>query len=372
MPSNSIILAAAGSRKTTSVVAMAMADTSKRTLIVTYTIENLATIRSYFIADYGMVPSHITLQSWYSFLLQEGVRPYQNALYSEKRIEGIFFDPKNLKFRPLKTNTKAYFLVSGTLIYKDHLSEFAFEVNLKAKGAVVRRLERMYDTLYIDEIQDMSGYDWELLKELLHSKIEVCGVGDPRQVTYSTNNHHKNSMYKGGKCKEVFETWQKMGYCNILQWMDCYRSNQAICDHADKVFPSYAGTSSKFQGSSDHDGVFKLKACDVQAYFDHYQPIVLRNRIDSNTMGLPACNIGLTKGKTFDRVLIFPTQPMLKYLISGNELELKDRSKSSLYVAITRARYSVAYVVADQKTYDQINLLPCFKAISGGISSSLK
>lgn len=372
MPSNSVILAAAGSRKTTSVVSMAVTDPSKRTLIVTYTIENLATIRSYFIADHGMVPPHITLQSWYSFLLQEGARPYQNTLYSDQRIEGIFFGVRNLQFRPPKSNPKFYYLTAGHLLYKDHLSEFVHEANIKANGSVISRLERMYDKLYIDEIQDMSGYDWEFIQQLLQSKVEICCVGDPRQATYSTSNHHKNSMYKGGKCKEVFKAWEKKGFCTILEWTDCYRSNQTICDHADKVFPSYAATTSKFLGSSDHDGVFKLKASEVQAYFDQFNPVILRNRIDSNTMNLPAANIGLNKGKTFDRVLIFPTQPILKYLLTGNEMELKDQSKSSLYVAITRARYSVAYVVEDKKNYDKINLPAYAKAVSNEESSSLE
>jgi DNA helicase-2/ATP-dependent DNA helicase PcrA len=338
---------------------MALADLSKRTLILTYTIENLATIRSYFIRDYGMVPPNITLQSWYSFLLQEGTRPYQNALYPHERVEGIFFNARELKFRPRKANTKAYYFVNGTLIYKDHLSEFVYEVNNKANGAVLGRLERMYDILYIDEIQDMGGYDWEFIQQLLHSKIRICCVGDPRQATYSTTNHHKNSMYKGGKCREIFKVWEKKGFCTILEWTDCYRSNQLICDHADKVFPSYAATNSKFQDSSCHDGVFKVKASEVQAYFDQFRPIVLRNRIDSNTMNLPATNIGLNKGKTFDRVLIFPTQPILKYLVTGNHMELKDQSKSALYVAITRARYSVAYVVENKKIYNDIDL-PAF------------
>ena len=371
MLSNSVILAAAGSRKTTSVVTMALAEPSKRTLIVTYTIENLATIRSYFIDEVGIVPPYITLQSWYSFLLQEGARPYQNALYSEQRIEGISFNVRDLKFRPRKANTKAYYLVNGNLIYKDHLSEFAHETNLQVKGAVVGRLERMYDKLYIDEIQDMSGYDWEFLQQLMQSKIEICCVGDPRQATYSTSNHHKNSMFKGGKCKDVFKAWEKKRFCSILEWTNCYRSNQTICDHADKVFPSYAATTSQFLVKTDHDGVFKLKASEVQAYFDQYNPTVLRNRIDNNTMNLPAFNIGLCKGKTFDRVLVFPTQPMLKYLVSGNESELKEQSKSSLYVAITRARYSVAYVVADKKTYDKINLPTFSPTVSNGKSSDL-
>jgi DNA helicase II / ATP-dependent DNA helicase PcrA len=61
-------------------------------------------------------------------------------------------------------------------------------------------------------------------------------------------------------------------------------------------------------------------------------------------MGLPAMNIGVSKGSTFDRVLIFPTKPMLKYIKSKDLAALP--APERLYVAVTRARYSVAFVVS--------------------------
>jgi DNA helicase-2/ATP-dependent DNA helicase PcrA len=358
MPSSKVILAAAGSRKTTSLVSMASGDPSRRTLVLTYTIENVATIRSYFVGRCGMVPQHITIQSWYSFLLQEGVRPYQNVIYPDKRIESIYFGDRELTFRPPKSKPSIYYMRGGNLIYKDHLAEFAHEANSLMNNAVIKRLEKMYEALYIDEIQDMSGYDWEIIASLMRSKIEVCCVGDPRQATYSTSNSLKNSMHKGGKCAQVFKGWAKKNLCIIDEWTDCYRSNQIICDHADKLFPTYTATTSKFFDTSDHDGIFKLRASETLAYFDRFKPMVLRYQKNSNTMNLPACNIGVCKGKTFNRILIFPTQPILKYLASGDLAGLAEKSKSSLYVAITRARYSVAYVVENKKVYEEINISP--------------
>jgi DNA helicase-2/ATP-dependent DNA helicase PcrA len=54
-------------------------------------------------------------------------------------------------------------------------------------------------------------------------------------------------------------------------------------------------------------------------------------------------NIGVAKGSTFDRVMIFPTKPMLRYLDDKDETKLK--APERLYVAVTRARFSVAFVV---------------------------
>jgi DNA helicase-2/ATP-dependent DNA helicase PcrA len=54
-------------------------------------------------------------------------------------------------------------------------------------------------------------------------------------------------------------------------------------------------------------------------------------------------NIGLAKGRTYDRVLIFPTKPMKEYLKTQEVAKAGDIAK--LYVAVTRARFSVAFVV---------------------------
>lgn len=77
-------------------------------------------------------------------------------------------------------------------------------------------------------------------------------------------------------------------------------------------------------------------------YADKYRPQVLRHDKRANTQGLPAINIGVSKGSTYDRVLIFPTKPMLQYLETKDPSVLK--KPEALYVAITRARHSVAFV----------------------------
>ena len=60
---------------------------------------------------------------------------------------------------------------------------------------------------------------------------------------------------------------------------------------------------------------------------------------------MDANNIGASKGRGYDRVLVFATKPMLAYLKTGDVSKAGDRSK--LYVAATRARHSVAFVVPD-------------------------
>lgn len=60
-------------------------------------------------------------------------------------------------------------------------------------------------------------------------------------------------------------------------------------------------------------------------------------------MQFETMTFGSAKGLTFNRVLIYPTQLMLNWL-SGKSKDMKAESLSKFYVAVTRARYSVAFV----------------------------
>jgi DNA helicase II / ATP-dependent DNA helicase PcrA len=55
-------------------------------------------------------------------------------------------------------------------------------------------------------------------------------------------------------------------------------------------------------------------------------------------------NFGASKGCSFDHIVIFPTQPIKRYLETKEPSVLADEARSKLYVAITRARHSVAFV----------------------------
>jgi len=92
-----------------------------------------------------------------------------------------------------------------------------------------------------------------------------------------------------------------------------------------------------------HDGIFFIKGDAAHDYHKEHKPVVLRWNIASNTLGLSAYNMGKMKGCSFDRVLIFPTEKMKKFFMTGKLSDAGDLSK--FYVAITRARYSVAFVV---------------------------
>jgi DNA helicase II / ATP-dependent DNA helicase PcrA len=337
---NRAIVAVAGACKTQTVIDEALADSSRRVLVTTYTTENLRQITRRIQERTGVVPTNIHLAGWYTFLLRNGIRPYQHSVLNEiGLVRGLNFEGKKQRFA--RKTERGYFLDRHADVFRDGLADFVCTANEKSRGAVISRLEALYDHIYIDEVQDLVGYDLDVLDLLFASGIPITVVGDPRQHTLSTSNVPKNKKYRGAG----FSDWlnERSEVCARIDRVESVRCNPPICEFASSLFPDLPPLASATKETTEHDGVLKVSPLEVQEYYERYRPVVLRDRRTTDTFGLPAMNIGVSKGSTFDRVLIFPTGPMRRFLDDQDASKLK--APERLYVAATRARYSVAFVV---------------------------
>ena len=200
--------------------------------------------------------------------------------------------------------------------------------------------------IYIDEIQDLAGYDLEMVKMLLASDSNILMVGDPRQVTYHTHDEAKYKKYNEGNIEEFIEKECKKIECYIDKTTlhDSYRNNKAICDFSNLIFPEYEPCGTKQEEITTHDGIFLVKKSDVDGYLKKYNPVQLRDsRIVEVNDDYKVLNMGESKGLTFERVLIYPTKPIMDW-IKDHSKELKPQARSKLYVAVTRAMHSVGVV----------------------------
>lgn len=352
-----LIIAAAGSGKTTYLVQQALQIKTDRLLITTFTEANEASIREKMIEINGYIPPNIHIQTWFSFLLQHGVKPYQSFLY-DGDVRGLLLvnQKSGLRYishgKPVyypEADTRHFYFSAERKIYSDKLSKFVISCNARSNGLVIERIQRVFPYIYIDEIQDMAGYDLEIIKLLEQANTKMLLVGDPRQVTYHTHDEAKNKKYSDGRI-DLFVREN----CSAVEIDDCtlnttYRNHKQICNLANALYPNMKPCNALEKDCTGHDGVFLIKPSQVEAYIQKYRPMQLRDRITTAVNpNAPAMNFGNSKGLTFDRVLIYPTQPMRKWL-SNSLSSLEVQSRAKLYVAITRARFSVAFVDASKK-----------------------
>ncbi|BBL02804.1 hypothetical protein A5CBH24_01170 [Alistipes communis] len=192
-------------------------------------------------------------------------------------------------------------------------------------------------------MQDLAGYDLEFLDKLFLSPLEILLVGDPRQGTFSTNSSAKHKQFRRSNILDYFKS-RKMKFNLDIDSQSLnvnHRCVSEICDFSNKLYPDMIATTSDNTSEIEHKGVYFLRQTDVEEYLQKYSPIQLRQSKSTDTHpAYPTLNFGVSKGLSFDRVLIYPTKPILDWIIRG--IELKPTSKCKLYVAITRARYSVA------------------------------
>ena len=60
----------------------------------------------------------------------------------------------------------------------------------------------MFDKIFIDEVQDMVGYDLEIIKQFAELGNNLVIVGDPRQNIYNTHCDSKYDKYSNGRIDE--------------------------------------------------------------------------------------------------------------------------------------------------------------------------
>jgi DNA helicase-2/ATP-dependent DNA helicase PcrA len=342
-PEHLAIIAAAGSRKTEFVVNEALAHDGLRVMITTYTLNNLRCVEERLYSKVGFIPPHITITSWYGFLLNQWCRPYQRAVLGMPGfIRGLDFESVRSRFIR-QSQARQYYCNRAGDMYADWAADFAVKANIATEGDVVHRLEAMYDEVYVDEVQDLVGYDLDVLDALLRSCTRIVMVGDPRQHTYATNQNMRNRKYRGAGLWEWFAERKDM--CELETYTVSYRSNQAICDFADALFPHLPRTTSVNDQIAKPTGILLLDRADLADHIAAHDPVVLRHSAASNTLGFTGMNFGASKGASFDHVVIFPTQSIRRYLETKDPSVLADETRSKLYVAITRARHSVAFVV---------------------------
>lgn len=341
--SNTIVIASAGSGKTTFLVDEALSRPDKRIAILTYTNNNISEIKKKFCEKHGGIPKEVDVMTWFSFLLRECTRPYQRSVYLKRRVKTIKFTDARSDRYAKYADTERYYFRNGDEIYSDKISRFVIDCETNSDCLVTKRLADIYDEIFIDEFQDLAGWDLDLLELFLKSGIRMVIVGDPRQCTYTTNSSAKNSQYRSIGILKLIYGWGKNSLCQIEKHAKNYRCNQTICDFADMLWPDMEKTVSLRSTVTKHDGIFVVSADKVHKYVNHYKPVVLRYNQNANTCGYPALNFGNAKGLEFERVLIIPHGPIKKYLQTGNVKDV-EKSLEKFYVAVTRAKHSVAFL----------------------------
>lgn len=354
---NRFIIACAGSGKTTTIIKDTLQSTDS-ILITTFTDENCDEIKRKYYMLNGFIPSNVEVLPWFTFELRHLINPFLMP-YINTDIKGINMVANQSALYTNQTQ-KNHYLDSCDKIYSDKIALLAFNTITEKKDKIIDRLKRLYKRIYIDEFQDLAGYDLEIVKELMKNDFFITIVGDPRQKTFVTHFSKKYKKYEDDK--EGFIKNECNNYCSIdtATLNNSYRCPEKIITYASKMFPNLPPSHSNAVSAED-DGIYIVLKRDVLKFLSQEHGTV-QLRLSSTTPvndSFRVLTFGKSKGSTYENVLIYPTKK-IKQAILSDDFKVIDSNLTlcKCYVALTRAKHKVGIVVdnSDLKNLKNANV----------------
>lgn len=349
---NRLILAGAGTGKTSFIIDEAL-KCDERILITTFTIKCRDEIINKIVSIRGYVPKNIIIKTWFSFLLEHGINPYKKVL-NIRDVFGICFEEGKSGFRyvdrygrPIYYGEKdfaKYYFDSFNRIYSDKLAKLVLRIDETSNGLVFSRIGQIFNKIYIDEVQDMVGYDLDVIKKLSNYCNWLTLVGDPRQNVYNTHCDSKYSKYSNGRIDLFIKDECKNFIIDDKSLNVCRRSHKDIVEFCNSFYDEFLALECEEKNENDCQGVFIVRTSDLNDYLVKFNPVQLRySKVTSVNSEYKAVNYRNSKGCTFQRTIIYPTRDLKEYLKSGKKIE-NISTKNAIYVAMSRAVDSMAFV----------------------------
>ena len=174
-----LILAVAGSGKTESIIRGFIPGV--RTLVLTYTQNAEADLRRRVLLRYGYMPSQIHIATYFSFLVRFCAKPLLHAVMKDR---GITYSRPTDFSRKFNLEDERRYFDSGRRLYHCRLAKLLM---MRCMEELCQRIERYFDRVVIDEVQDFGGYDYNFLLALSQARVAWYLVGDFHQHTFDTS-----------------------------------------------------------------------------------------------------------------------------------------------------------------------------------------
>jgi DNA helicase-2/ATP-dependent DNA helicase PcrA len=327
-----VVFAVAGSGKTQLIIS-GLTEQS-RALIITYTEKNTANLKSRVLQKFGYIPTGIRIYTYYKFLYSFCFKPILGHRIKSK---GITWDNKPPKFA--KQTSIKYFMDKSYRLYGNRISKL-----LMAEGAVpelISRIEKYFDHVYIDEVQDFAGNDFNLLSELANAEVHQLLVGDFFQHTFDTSRDGNVNVKLHDDYAKYQEKLQKSGFTVDVEHLShSYRCSPQVCEFVTEQIGIELGSH-----RGDETLVYYVE-CKKQAkqLYENSSTVKLFYQASNRYPGFTE-NWGATKGEDcYEDVCIVLNPNTLKYFLDNDLSNLKAQTKNKLYVACTRAKGNLYFV----------------------------
>ena len=323
-----VIFAVAGAGKTTYIVDKL--DLNRRFILITYTDNNIYNLRDKIVTRFGYIPNNITIFSYYTFLHSYCYKPF---LSMKLRTKGIDFKTPPIFTMKKKRSDLAYYLSSQNRLYHNRIAKL-LEVKEVIED-IKRRLEKYCDALFVDEVQDFGGEDFNFLMAISKANTQMLYVGDFFQYTYATSHNGATNKNLHNEYNAYKKRFDKAGLLvDTTTLSKSYRCSENLCEFIRQQIGieiySHIDTVSTIHSVGDQVMADQLHFCKntVKLFWESHQ------KYDCYSS-----NWGLSKGLDhYKDVCVVLTKAADKALKEGNISTGSPITRNKLYVACTRAR----------------------------------
>jgi DNA helicase II / ATP-dependent DNA helicase PcrA len=331
-----VIFAVAGSGKTSHIVLGL--DLERRFLLVTYTNNNLSNLRRKIIERFGYFPSNIVLLSYFTFLHSFCFKPF---LLLQMRTKGINYDGPP-KWPRLHRTDYAFYVDRYRRLYHNRIANLLhFKETVRD---VILRIEKYFDVLCVDEVQDFGGYDFDFLATLSAGNVDVLFVGDFYQHTFDTSRDGNKNQGLHDDYEKYKKCFKKAGLVvDTSSLVKSYRCSQTVCDfireHLGIEIYSHFTNATDVRFLERQEDVDRLQVCKATVklfYQEHF-------KYDCYSE-----NWGGSKGADhYQDACVVLNGTAYKAFKKGELNTANPQTRNKLYVACSRPRGSL-YLVSDQ------------------------
>ncbi len=329
-----LILAVAGSGKTTHIVKAL--NLSARSLILTYTQNNFESLRRKILDEFGFFPDNIDLNTYFGFLYAFCFKPF---LWLELKAKGVLWKTPPAWTMKIKRTDLRYYFDANNRLYHNRIAKLLQSQNVL--DLVRQRLEKYYDNLFIDEVQDFAGHDFDFLEGIAKSRLSMAFVGDFYQHTFDTSRDGPVNRSLHADYGAYILRFRHMGLAlDDLTLNRSWRCSPALCSFVSRNLGiqmcSHRSDETKITTVNTEDEGCRILECGriIKLFYQQHYRYACRSRNWGDSKGsdhyTDVCVV-LNKG-TFDKFR------------SNTIRELKPQTRNKLYVACSRARNDLFFM----------------------------
>lgn len=210
---------------------------------------------------------------------------------------------------------------------------------------VKSRIKKYFDCIVFDEVQDISGRDFNFLEELMKIDMNMLYVGDFYQHTYNTSADGNVNKGLFDDLNKYVDRFKKAGVDFDNQTLfKSWRCGENVCqyvrEHLGISIYSNRGEQGGVEFVDSDDGIREIWR-NTEIVKLHYQK--------ATTYGVGHRNWGDTKGEDcYQDVCVLLNKTTMQAYKKDALSKLAASTRNKLYVAITRAKGNVYLIDEEQ------------------------